>query len=372
MISTNAQPGLIVRQKLPLNLEFPFSTLSSYLTPSDQFYVRNHFPAPELDPGTFHLRVEGAVERPLSLTLKDLHALPQAELTAVMECAGNGRVFYEPAREGLQWQTGAVGNARWTGVTLSSVLDAAGVAPGACEVVLVGADRGEVDGGKKTASPGRIAFARSLPLTKARQAEVLLAHSMNGEPLSGEHGAPLRAVVGGWYGMAWIKWLTQIRVVDVPFSGYWQTRDYFRWDRSLGEPMLVPLGRMEVKSQIARPAAGARLRAGQPVLVTGAAWSGEARIASVEIAVEGSGATDWTPARLQPQDHSHGWCLWEFPWTPTEPGRASLRCRARDEHGAVQPDTQQTDRESYAANWIVPVDVQVAAADSDPSDDFVI
>jgi DMSO/TMAO reductase YedYZ molybdopterin-dependent catalytic subunit len=366
------QPGLIVRQKHPLNLEFPFATLSGYLTPVDQFYVRNHFPTPAVDPEAFRLSLTGSVRRPLALGMADLRALPQAAFTAVMECAGNGRVFYEPAREGLQWQNGAVGNARWSGVPLSVLLDEAGVDAGACEVVLIGADRGRVDDGKKTASPGPIAFARSLPLDKARSPDVLIAHAMNGEPLTAEHGAPLRAVVAGWYGMAWIKWLTEIRVVDRPFTGYWQTRDYFRWDRGLGEPVLVPLTRMEVKSQIAQPVAGARLRCGAPVTVTGAAWSGEADIVAVDVSVEGAEPLDWRPARITPADGPHGWVLWEFTWTPTVPGPATLRCRARDATGATQPDRQQPDRESYGANWIIPVEVTVVPVDAASLDDFVI
>jgi DMSO/TMAO reductase YedYZ molybdopterin-dependent catalytic subunit len=365
-------PGLIVRQKHPLNLEFPFATLSSYLTPADQFYVRNHFPTPSIDADHFRLRLSGSVRRPLDLSLNDLRSMPQVALTAVMECAGNGRVYYEPAREGLQWQNGAVGNARWSGVPLCVLLDEAGIDAGACEVVLIGGDQGKVDDGKKTASPGPIAFARSLPLAKARSPDVVIAHAMNDEPLTAEHGAPLRAVVAGWYGMAWIKWLTEIRVVDRPFTGYWQARDYFRWDRSLGEPMLVPLSRMEVKSQIAQPVSGTRLRCGTPVRVMGAAWSGEAAIDAVEISVEGAEPRDWSPARITPGDGPHGWVLWEYAWTPTVPGPATLRCRARDATGAAQPDRQQPDRESYGANWIVPVEVTVVPADAPLPDDFVI
>jgi DMSO/TMAO reductase YedYZ molybdopterin-dependent catalytic subunit len=235
-----------------------------------------------------------------------------------------------------------------------------------------GAARGLVDGGKKTASPGPIAFARSLPLGKALSGDVLLAHTMNGEPLTPDHGAPLRAVVAGWYGMAWIKWLADIRVVTRPFAGYWQARDYFRWDRHLGEPTLVPLTRMEVKAQIARPVGGARLPVGRPTLVTGAAWSGESRITAVEVAVGPPGAEVWAPARLLPPDTPHGWRLWEFEWTPAEAGRTLLRCRGRDETGSVQPDEQHSDRESYGANWTVPVEVEVVAASPAKADDFVI
>src|SRR5579859_1780150 len=322
------QPGLIVRQKSPLNLEFQFSTLTDWLIPTDQFYVRSHFPAPDIHDQEWALRVGGAVETPLQLPLDAIQAMPATTLTAVMECAGNGRVFYEPAKEGLQWQNGAVGNASWTGVLLRDVLNRAELKVGAVEVVLVGADRGVVDGGKKTASPGPIAFARSLPLDKAISEGVLLAYAMNDEPLTTEHGFPLRAVVGGWFGIVWVKWITEIRIVERPFLGYWQARDYFRWERSFGEPILVPLDQMEVKSQIARPVNGATVRVGQPCRIFGAAWSGEATIQEVQVSTHGG--ADWQQAALLPQESSYAWRFFEYQWTPVQPGRYSLMSRAID------------------------------------------
>ncbi|MBV9078974.1 MAG: sulfite oxidase [Methylobacteriaceae bacterium] len=363
------EPGLIVRQSSPLNLEYPFSTLDDFLVPQDRFYVRNHFPCPRVERDGWRLKVGGEVARELSLGLDDLHALPAVTLPAVMECAGNGRVFYEPAKEGLQWANGAVGNASWTGVRLDDVLDRAGLRDGAVEVVLVGADRGPVDGGKKTSSPGPIAFARSLPLTKARSDGVVLAYAMNGEPLTPDHGAPLRAVVGGWFGMAWVKWLAELRVVSRPFLGYWQARDYFRWDRSFGEPILVPLTEMEPKAQIARPVQGGSVEVGRPTRIFGAAWSGEAPVA--EVAVDtGEGA--WRPATLLEPATEHGWRLWEHWWTPTAAGPCQLRCRARDAAGRVQPETPQTDRESYCANWVIPVGIRVVPAAQSAEPEFVI
>ena len=363
-------PGLVVRQKSPLNLEFQFSTLSDWLTPVDQYYVRSHFPAPDLSPDRWRLNVDGAVENALSLSLDDLRSLKSASFAAVMECAGNGRVFYEPVREGLQWQSGAVGNAEWSGVLLRDVLQRAGTKQGACEVILVGADRGVVDGGKKTASPGPISFARSLPLAKALSDSTLLATHMNGEPLTAEHGFPLRAIVGGWFGMAWVKWISTIRVVERPFFGYWQSRDYFRWDRDLGEPTLVPLSTMQVKSQIARPVNGAKVRAGEATRVFGAAWAGESPVAAVEVSTDDGGS--WQRATLLEPSSRFGWRLWEFTWTPPRPGAFTLRCRARDEAGNEQPDTQRTDCESYVADWIVPVEITAVASDDEVKGDFVI
>ena len=369
-MAAQEQPQLIVRQKSPPNIEFPFASLSEWLVPAELFFIRNHFPSPDLDARTWRLRVDGAVERPLELDLDSIKAMRSATLAAVLECAGNGRVYYEPPKEGLQWQNGAVGNAVWTGVPLREVLQAAGVSGAAQEVVLVGADSGEVDTNKKTASPGRIAFARSLPLQKAVADGVLLAYSMNEAPLTREHGYPLRAAVGGWFGMAWVKWITQIRVVERPFLGYWQARDYFRWDRGLGEPTLVALAEMEVKAQIARPVSGENLITGRPCRIFGAAWSGEAAVRQVQVCVgDGDG---WREARLLETKHPYAWSLWECIWTPRQVGRYPLRCRAIDAAGRVQPELQRSDCESYAANWIVPVEVAVVPEPQTYAEEFVI
>jgi hypothetical protein len=183
----------------------------------------------------------------------------------------------------------------------------------------------------------------------------ILAYLMNEVPLTRDHGYPLRAVVGGWFGMAWVKWITHIRVIEQPFFGYWQARDYFRWERSLGEPMLVPLSEMEVKAQIARPVHGAHLIAVQPYRIFGAAWSGEAPIRQVRVSTgDGEG---WREARLLETKRPYAWRLWESIWTPERVGRYRLRCRAVDDAARVQPDLQRCDCESYAANWIVPVEV---------------
>jgi DMSO/TMAO reductase YedYZ molybdopterin-dependent catalytic subunit len=363
------QPGLVVRQKSPLNLESQFAFLSDWLTPCDQFYVRSHFSAPALNEPEWGLGIEGAVKAALQLRLEELKAMPPTTLAAVMECAGNGRVFYEPVKEGLQWQNGAVGNASWTGVRLRDVLAKAGVKDDAVEVVMIGADRGVVDSGKKTASPGPVAFARSVPMRKAMSDDVLLAYAMNDEPLALHHGYPLRAVVGGWYGMAWIKWVQEIRVVERPFLGYWQARDYFRWERTLGEPALVPISEMEVKAQIARPVHGATIPVGRPYRIFGAAWSGEAPVKEVQL--DTTEGMNWRPATLLEPETRFGWRLWEYEWIPPQPGRCYLRCRAIDTAGNVQPDTQQPDRESYVANWIVPTEVRVVVAE-DLEPEFII
>src|ERR1700741_2711864 len=173
--------GLIIRQEGPTNLETPFDQVDSFLTPTELFYIRSHFPAPKLDLASYQLRIDGAVKNPFSLSYKELRDMPSETRVATLECAGNGRVFLIPQVEGAQWELGAVGNAEWTGVPLRALLERAGLDEGACEVVLEGGDRGIPS--EKPIPPGPICYARSIPRQKALQPEVLIAYQMNGRKL---------------------------------------------------------------------------------------------------------------------------------------------------------------------------------------------
>jgi DMSO/TMAO reductase YedYZ molybdopterin-dependent catalytic subunit len=350
--------GLIIRDKDPENLEFPFSALASFVTPNEHFFVRSHFPAPRLDPQTWRLKLEGLVDRPCEMTLEELRALPSRTVTATLECAGNNRVFLSPKVEGLQWELGAVGNAEWTGAPLAAVLERAGVRPGAVEVVFEGADSGKL---AKPPSPGNIHYAHSVPLTKAFASDVLLAYTMNGEPLPPAHGFPVRAVVPGWYGMASVKWLQRIVVTDTPFRGYFKTADYTYWERRPGLPTeLLPVTENEVKAQIARPAAREMVPANSVYRVHGAAWAGEAEVARVEVSCD-AGAT-WQAARLLGAVAPRCWRLWEFHWsTPAQPGRCTLMARATDTRGRAQPMQRDPHRGSYVISHVLPVEVEVSA-----------
>ena len=196
---TKLRDGRIVRSEAPLNLEMPFSTVDSFLTPTKSFYVRSHFPIPAIDRNAWRLHVEGEVEKPFAINYEQLIALQCLTVPLTLECAGNNRSFLEPKVKGVQWHLGAVGTAEWSGVPLSVLLDRATLKSNACEVVLEGADRGMLEDPKSP--PGELKFARSIPLEKARR-DVLLAHKMNGEDLPPEHGFPVRAIVPGWYAMA--------------------------------------------------------------------------------------------------------------------------------------------------------------------------
>src|SRR6266576_3694395 len=180
--------GLIIRQKDPNNLEMPFDQLEDFITPSELFYIRSHFPTPELDAGAYRLSISGAVRNELSLSYADIRAMPSRTCVATLECAGNSRVFMVPPVPGAQWELGAVGNAEWTGVPLSVLLERAGLTDEVCELVLEGADRGEPK--EEPKPPGPISYARSILRTKAMESNVLIAYQMNGRDLTPDHGYP--------------------------------------------------------------------------------------------------------------------------------------------------------------------------------------
>jgi len=347
--------GLIVREKEPLNLEMPFSTLSGFTTPNESFYVRCHFPVPEIAVAAWRLKIEGEVEAPFELDYDELLAMESRTIAATLECAGNNRLFLEPTAKGVQWGLGAVGNAKWTGVPLSAVLARAQLRSDAIEVILEGADEGEVD--KAPRPSGKISFSRSLPLAKACD-DVLLAYEMNGERLSAAHGFPLRAIIPGWYAMASVKWLRRLIVTSEPFNGYYQSLDYSYWNRSGPLPTLAPLREQQVKAEIARPEEGASVPASSTVKVQGAAWSCDADITKVEISVD-AGAT-WREARLVDSSVKNAWRLWEFDWrTPAQPGKQTILARATDSRGRVQPFERDTDRGTYMINHVLPINVEV-------------
>ena len=346
---------LIVREQEPLNLEMPFSSLDGFITPNELFYVRNHFPIPEISANDWRLRIEGEVEAPFELSYDELRAMEARTITATLECAGNNRIFLPEKAKGVQWGLGAVGNASWTGVPLAALLARAKPKAKAIEVILDGADEGTVD---KTPTPsGKISFCRSLPMEKART-DVLLAYEMNGEPLSASHGFPLRAIVPGWYAMASVKWLRRIIVTDKPFNGFYQSLDYTFWDRSGPLPTLAPLTEQQVKAEIARPAKGEAVSAGSTYRIHGAAWAGEADVAKVELSFD-SGTT-WTDATLVGESAKGSWRLWEYQWkTPATAGQQTIIARATDSRGNTQARDRGGDRGTYMINHLLPTEVEV-------------
>ena len=356
----NAAPfssgGLIIRQREPKNLETSFDRIDSYLTPTELFYIRSHFPTPNLNPDFYQLRIDGAVRRPLALSYDDLRSMRSETRVATLECAGNSRVFLVPQVQGAQWELGAVGNAEWTGVPLRALLDRADLAEDACEIILEGADRGMPK--EEPLPPAPIPYAWSLPRAKATKPEVLIAYEMNGRALSQDHGFPVRAIVPGHYGMASVKWLTRIQAVCEPFHGYWQTSDYAYWASLDGKPVRRALGEMKLKSEIARPRVYETLVPNRIYTIAGTTWAGETDV--TEVAVSTDGGQTWTEAEFLDPMRRHAWRRWEFDWlTPKKPGRYTLLARAKDAGGALQPDEHDQNYGTYVINHPLPIEVFV-------------
>ncbi|HZZ36480.1 MAG TPA: sulfite oxidase, partial [Caulobacteraceae bacterium] len=318
--------------------------------PNGRFYLRNHFDIPRLESERYRLEVGGLVERPLSLSVRDLRNLHAESLVVTLECAGNGRSLFDPAVPGEVWGLGAVSTAEWTGVPLSEVLDRAGVRSGATDLTFQGADGGPVEG---LDTP--IRYERGLSLDQAREAGALLAYEMNGEALSAPHGYPLRLIVPGWYAVASVKWLTRITVADQPFEGHYQTDKYlYEWVRN-GRDEREPVALMNVRALIAEPDPGARMPSGETAL-RGVAWSGAGSIARVEVSLNGG---PWREARLVGEPRRGAWQWWELITRIDQPGPLAVRARATDAAGRTQPERAEWNRLGYGNNSIHAVTAQV-------------
>jgi DMSO/TMAO reductase YedYZ molybdopterin-dependent catalytic subunit len=317
--------------------------------PSDRFYVRNHFGIPDLDPGTWRLRVGGLVRRPLSLRLTELQAMTPQTVVANLECAGNGRSVLDPPVPGEQWGLGAVGTAAWTGVPLADVLALAEPLPGARVVVFRGADSGPVRGRDRP-----VAFERALALSYARSAGAVLVYAMNGAPLPPAHGFPVRLIMPGWYGVASVKWLTSIELTGRGFGGYFQVDRY-----RIGSELLTL---QAVRSVITQPRAGEVLTPGE-VVIAGLAWSGAAPIAKVEVSL---GGQPWQSADLTGDGHPHAWRRWQLAARLAEAGDITIRAKATDQAGRTQPSEPRWNLLGYAINAVhhVPVSVRSSTGET--------
>ncbi len=346
---------LTVMSREPLIAGTPLGSMKDLETPAANFFVRNHFPIPRLESSGWSLKVTGEVERPFSLGLDALKEMPRREVLVLMECAGNSRGSVQPPIEGLLWDNGAVGTARWTGVPLRSVLEYAGLLDSAVEVLLEGADRGNQQG-----TTGEMGYSMSLPMDKALHPDTLLAYDMNGESLSPEHGYPLRAVVPGWFGMTAVKWLTGIQVLSQPFWGFHQN-DYYvyvgeGYDNGSPKERVTYL---QVKSLVTLPGRGRILTTGRHE-IRGMAWSGQGPVTKVEVSTD-NGRT-WQPANLEDSESPYAWRQWTSCWDVSQPGYFLIRARATDQMGKVQPVQVQWNYRGFANNSIHAVPVEVRAS----------
>jgi sulfite dehydrogenase (cytochrome) subunit A len=342
----------------PPQLETPFSVFNDGpITPNNAFFVRYHLAGVplDIDPDKFTLEIKGKVDHPLKLSLKDIRKLSAVELTAVNQCSGNSRGFFDPRVAGGQLGNGAMGNARWHGVPLKTVLDKAGVQQGAKQITLNG-----MDGPVSDKTPD---FVKALDIDHARDGEVMLAYGMNGEDLPYLNGFPLRLIVPGYYGTYWVKHLSEITVIDDVFDGFWMKSAYripdtpcACVDPGTAPKTTVPINRFDVRSFITSVADGAKLKSGTTML-KGIAFDGGKGIK--EVAVSSDGGKSWTQAKLGRDLGKYSFREWKLP-VKLAAGSHDLQVRATNNAGDTQPSDPKWNPAGYMRNVVETVRVTVA------------
>lgn len=349
---------LIVRSMRPEDLETPVGLLNTWITPNDLFYVRTHTYPPKVDEQAgkdWKLQVDGEVERPMDMTLDELKKLPKATVTVTLECAGNGRAFYDPPVPGIQWEKGSVGTAKFAGARLADVLKKVGLKSNVKYIAANGADK----------PLGKMPdFIRNVPMAKAMNPDTILAYEMNGVPIPHLHGFPLRLIVPGWEGAYSVKWVNHLQALDKEHEGFF-VKTAYRYPNKRVAPgqavppeNMVPLTGLIVKSFINSPLEGSSFKAGK-VRVVGFAWAGESFISKVEVSMD-NGST-WFPAKLGKERERYTWQSFEYEFNITAPGSYLLMARATDDKGNVQPIAPQWNPSGYLWNVIDKVRINVEA-----------
>ncbi|MGO4271166.1 sulfite oxidase [Paenibacillus sp. TAF58] len=351
MVNLLYSPHLITRKIMPENQEFPMLSLSSRITPEHLFYIRNHFPYPHVDMRTWRLSIEGCVNKPRYFRYHDLLKMPQVTLPATLECVGDKRSFFQPKTRGEQWGLGAISHAVWTGVRLQDLLLVTDVQRNAREVTFEGMDKGV-----RTDMPGIFSYKRSLSLGHSMHPSTIVALYMNGKPLPYRHGYPARLIIPGWYGMASVKWLHRIVVIEERFQGPFQVVDYVYDRKPLTPSSPEPVTTIRLNSTIAGPTDQEVLAKGEN-WVWGTAISGPDPVDLVEISTD-NGNT-WLAASWLDQHEAYSWRRWCWKWTVTESGTYDMKVRARDTKGNMQSEVADWNLKGYGYNAIQHIRVYI-------------
>ena len=336
----------------PPNLETPLKYFLQDYTPNKVFFVRWHLSGlpSKIDEDTFRLRIGGNIEHPLELSMNDLKTrFPPYTITALCQCAGNSRSFFDPRVPGGQWKNGAMGNAKWTGVKLKDILAMAGAKSGSKEVTFNGLDTPPMSG-----TPD---FVKSLEYDHAADGEVMIAYEMNDEPLPLLNGYPLKLIVPGWYATYWVGMLNEIQVLTDTFKGFWMQKAYLiPKDSKNGNERpdslaanMQPINKMDVRSIFVSPEPGNTIPVGKTSDIQGVAFDGGDGIAKVELSVD-SGKT-WIPAKLDADLGKYSWIRWHYQFTPAATGVYNLQVKATNIKGETQP-IHQWNRSGYMRNEI--------------------
>jgi sulfite dehydrogenase len=358
MVRFPEKTDLILLTSRPPQLETPLSYFQELVTPNDALFVRWHItPIPtSVDLAEWRLAVGGNTEKELKLSFDDLRKFEKVSYTAVIQCAGNGRSFFEPRVPGGQWKNGSMGNVTWGGVRLKDILSAAGVKAGSVDVSFNGLDRGSL--------PTVPDFVKSLPMDKAIEEDIIVAYEMNGQPLTLLNGFPARLIVPGWYATYWVKSLSDISVNAKAFEGFWMNPAYRIPDNACGcippgskPSKTVPIHRMSTRSLIITPAEGEKLAVNKPVNITGVAFSGGYGIKDVIVSTDG-GRT-WSKADLGKDLGRYSWVQFSLPWRPDKAGTTTLMAKATNSIGESQPFEGLWNPAGYLWNKVEPLTVIV-------------
>ncbi len=349
---------LILLTSRPPQLETPFSYFNELITPNEAVFVRWHISGipTSVDMLQWRLTVGGNTEKELQLSMEDLRKFERVTYTAVIQCAGNSRSFFDPRVAGGQWENGAMGNVTWTGARLKDILNAAGIKAGSVDVSFDGLD--------KPPLPSVPDFVKSLPLDKAMDEDIIVAYEQNGKPLPMLNGFPARLIVPGWYATYWVKALSSITVLPSKFEGFWVKTAYRIPDNPCGclppggkPDKTIPVHRMTTRSFIVTPADGASLKANRPVEIRGIAFSGGYGIRDVIVSTD-NGRT-WKEAMLGKDMGKYSWIQWTCSWKPGKAGRYTLHVKATNSIGESQAGVGLWNPAGYLRNKIEKVDVVV-------------
>jgi sulfite dehydrogenase (cytochrome) subunit A len=327
---------LILLTARPPQLETPLHYFKEMITPNEAVFVRWHISQipTSVDLASWRLKVGGNTGKELSLSMDDLKKYEKVGYTAVIQCSGNSRSFFEPMVFGGQWKNGAMGNVTWAGTRLKDILNSAGIKAGSVDVSFDGLDRPPL-----ASVPDLV---KSLPVDKALEDDIIVAYEMNGQPLPMLNGFPARLIVPGWYATYWVKALSEITVLTKPFEGFWVRTAYRIPDTPCGcvEPgaapkKTIPITSMTTRSLIIEPANGSTLKSNMPVNITGLAFSGGYSIKDVIVSVD-SGRS-WGEVRLGSDMGRYSWRQWSYAWRPEKPGKYVLMAKATNSVGESQP-----------------------------------
>jgi sulfite dehydrogenase len=349
---------MILLTDRPPQLETPMQYFRELITPNEAVFVRWHISqVPTLvDLNVWRLKVGGHTDKEMQLSMDDLKKFEKVTMTAVVQCSGNSRSFFDPPVAGGEWGNGAMGNVTWSGARLKDILNAAGIKAGALEVVFNG-----LDGPPLPSVPD---FVKSLPLDKATEDDIIVAYEMNGKSLPMLNGFPARLIVPGWFATYWVKSLSDITVAAEPFEGFWMKKAYRIPDNPCAcvppggkVTKSIPINRMDTRSFIVEPAEGASLKANKPANIMGIAFSGGYGIRDVLVSTDG-GKT-WNETKLGKDLGKYSWIQWTYPWHPKKAGKYALMARATDNNGESQRFEARWNPAGYMRNVVEKVYVTV-------------